>query len=329
MNTVRVSAFFVATTVASLCALGACSNSSGGGSSAREDAGSDAGVDPAQACADLASATCKKLQACAPLFVATSFGDVASCSARAATSCRAALAAKGTSASPAHHEACGRAIDGESCNDVFAGNTPSACAIAPGALADGAACGEDAQCASAFCGGKAAGKYCGTCASAPAAGAPCNGGRCGPSLACGANGTCVKPGGDGASCDANTPCESTLSCGGGKCATPLASGATCDPKQTTTPGCQATAGLYCNALTTKCEAVTIASTNELCGVVHGKLAFCSALGHCRIPANTVQGVCIAAAADGAACNDTSGPSCMAGAHCVNAVCTPDDPAACL
>jgi hypothetical protein len=315
-------------TLALVLAAAACSSSSSsGGNTGDGGTGGDASVDPAKACNDLASAYCAKIQSCVPYFVEITFGDVPTCVSRASASCTTAAGATGTSATAGTNEACGTALSAESCDDILDGKPPTACVIAPGTLASGAACGEDAQCASAFC-GKPAGKYCGTCAAPPAAGAACVGGRCGPSLACGANAMCVTPGASGATCDANTPCLTTLSCGGGKCTTPVAAGATCDPKQMTTAGCQTTSGYFCNAATTKCEQVTIATANEACGIVHGGLTLCSGLGFCRGATSTAPGKCIAAAANGAACDDTMGPSCMAGAHCVNAICVADDPATC-
>ncbi len=313
-----------------IAAVAACSSSSSSPASSSDggaDSGDDGSVGGAQACAELATAYCTKIQSCAPVFVEVSFGDVGGCVARASQSCVNALGAKGTSASPATHSACAKAFGAAACDDLLDGKPPAACVIAPGTLADAAACGEDAQCHSAFC-GKPAGSYCGTCARPPAVGDSCIGGRCGLSLACGANGKCVAPGAIGATCDPNTPCLTTLSCGNGKCAAALAPGATCDPQQKTTAGCQATAGYYCNAVTTKCTLVTVGTTNQQCGIARNTLTLCSSAGYCRGATSTTTGVCIGAAADGAACNDTMGPSCMAGAHCVNAACKPDDPAMC-
>ena len=311
-------------------AAAACSSSSSSPAGSTDGGGADSGdasVGGAQACTDLATAYCTKVQGCAPIFVEVSFGDVAGCIARASQSCVTALVGNGTSASPATHEACAAGFASASCDDLLNGKPPSACVIAPGKLADAAACGEDAQCQSAFC-GKPAGAYCGTCARPPAAGDACIGGRCGLSLACGANAKCVTPGALDATCDANTPCLTTLSCGNGKCAAALAPGATCDPQQKTTPGCQTTAGYYCNTVTTKCTQVTVGTTNQQCGVARNGVTLCSAAGFCRGATATTPGVCIGAAADGAACDDTKGPACMAGSHCVSAVCKKDDPGAC-
>lgn len=307
-----------------LVAAAACSSSSSSNAPAVD---SGTAIDGPTACADLASAYCTKINSCAPLSLEIAFGDVATCTARGTATCKASLAAKGTSATPASHEACAKAIASESCDDAFTGKQPAACATAPGTLAADAACGEDAQCQSAFC-TKVGGAYCGKCATAPAAGADCSNGRCGAGLVCAANAKCVAPGALDATCDANTPCLATLSCHGGKCVTPVADGAACDPQQMTTAGCSPTSGDYCNALTKVCTKVTIATTNQQCGLARGGLTGCSAAGHCRVPMNMATGVCVAAAADGAACDDANGPSCMAGSRCTNAICKPDDPTSC-
>jgi len=49
---------------------------------------------------------------------------------------------------------------------------------------------------------------------------------------------------------------------------------------------------------------------------------CGAAGLC------VNGKCVAAAADGAACDATNGPPCMADAVCAGSKCVVPDPAAC-
>jgi len=307
-------------------ACSSSSSSSGGGST--DGGGADSSsLDPATACADLAAAYCAKFESCGQIPFELLVGDAGGCKARAAATCVAALGANGTSATAASTESCAQTLSSQSCDDFFNGKQSAACTVKAGTLADGAACGDDAQCKSAFC-GKMGGSYCGTCAAAPAAGAKCVGGRCGPGLACGANGNCVAPGDTGATCDANTPCKATLSCGGGKCTTPVATGATCDPKQMTTAGCDAAQGNYCNAITNKCTKAIVATTNQQCGVARGELTLCAADGFCRVPMNMTQGVCVAAAADGASCDAMTGPICMAGAHCVSGKCVADDPGSC-
>src|SRR5258706_1618965 len=113
---------------------------------------------------------------------------------------------------------------------------------------------------------------------------------------------CVVPGDTGAPCGATNPCKAALSCGAGMCKTPVAAGATCDPQQMTTAGCDVAAGNYCNTISKTCEKVTVSTTNQQCGVVRGSLTLCAADSFCRVPMNMTMGICIAAAADGAACD---------------------------
>jgi hypothetical protein len=47
-----------------------------------------------------------------------------------------------------------------------------------------------------------------------------------------------------------------------------------------------------------------------------------------VAAPTYEGTCVAAAADGAACDPTNGPMCTDPAVCVNSVCEVPDPTMC-
>jgi len=97
------------------------------------------------------------------------------------SSCVARLALPGTSLTAARLDACLAAARSLPCG---ARERPAECVVRPGALADGAACEDDAQCASTRCarafgspadGGAVVVPTCGRCTPAGRAGEPCGG----------------------------------------------------------------------------------------------------------------------------------------------------------
>ncbi len=122
--------------------------------------------------------------------------------ARFLRSCEARLSLRGSSLTASSVEACAAAAQQLPCD---ATTRPPACIVAPGALADGSSCSDDAQCASTRCsrafgtpadGGPVVVPACGTCTPAGRAGEPCAAGPAG----------CV----DGTECahvDGGTRCE--------------------------------------------------------------------------------------------------------------------------
>lgn len=145
--------------------------------------------------------------------------------------------------------------------------------IVPGALANGAPCYANAQCASSVC-LVAKGNTCGTCQPQPQAGDSCANVGCGRNLNCPvAAMVCEVLGQSGAACDRGNPCAAGFSCVGannammiqGKCQAAAGSvDAPCDPKQQVMPGCDVAKGLTCNN-TLNCVATTLAQTGGSCG----------------------------------------------------------------
>ena len=98
-----------------------------------------------------------------------------------------------------------------------------------------------------------------------------------------------------------------------------------------TNSCDTLAGLYCSTgATPVCTALGLPKAGEPCGLVNGALAVCAGGGHCSLNIGTGMGTCEAAAADGAACDDTNGPTCLSPAVCgaTSKVCTLPNPANC-
>jgi hypothetical protein len=97
-------------------------------------------------------------------------------------------------------------------------------------------------------------------------------------------------------------------------------GGTCDPKQATAPACSGSAGLTCDTQMLVCVPQPLASANQPCGLIGTTRTACSGGATCSIPQGETTGVCVAPAADGAACNVDSAPECETPARCVNGTC---------
>ncbi|MGZ3439973.1 MAG: hypothetical protein ACXVDD_10665 [Polyangia bacterium] len=288
-------------------------------------AGCGSSVTADQACSDLSHALCTQLSQCAPPLITSVYGDVATCETRAKLNCVPSLMAPSTSATPDKLDHCATAVTTLSCNALFTRDTPAACKPDPGKLVNGSACGDDAQCTSAYC-KKAAGQVCGVCGMRSPAGVACSvDDDCDFTLAC-AMSVCVAHGAVGATCDGGHPCATPNVCKGGVCATPAGAGQPCDP---VVKDCDATQALYCNPTTRICAQATFAGAGQPCGLVNGGFVGCSGSGHCKLGAASLMGTCLAPAADGAACDSTNGPDCVSPAQCIGAVCKLPNPAGCM
>lgn len=283
-----------------------------------------------QAATDIANAFCAKISACSPFYIQFAYGDVATCESRESALFGEALGASGTGWTPSAVEACVKAVPGATCDDTLGHNLPSACKAPPGQLAIGTACGDNAQCSSAYCNLGSNGK-CGTCAaSVGSAGAACYRDEdCVIGTVCvGADvtaaqavpGKCTVRAASGATCDTSHPCQATLVCKSGTCAAPDALSATCSQGT-----CDALAGDFCNKTTNgTCTKATFAATGGACGAVSGGITACSASGNCTGSPKS----CIAPAQDFGTCDATIGADCVPPARCIAHVCTRPTPATC-
>ena len=268
-------------------------------------------VSPAQACDAHIGAVCNLLQRCAGFSAQINYGDVATCRARNRIGCEETFSAKGVTFLAEQMSTCAASFAGLSCQDLFSDNLPAACDFPAGTLPNGSVCGDE-QCQSGACRMTSA---CGTCAATVPAGSSCaNGERCADGLKCASNGMCVSPGAAGAPCGVSLPCKSPLACRNGTCSAASAAGGACNQSS----DCDPTAGLLCNGGT--CQAVSFADAGQPCGFIAGGVTLCRASGFCRMVQGQASGTCVAAAADGATCNDLSGPSCMPPAACINGTC---------
>ena len=287
--------------------------------------GGDNGPSADQACADVAQARCNLRSMCTSgVGVTRNYGDMNTCIAREKVNCLDGLGAPSTGNTAMAVEACARVLPTQACSDFFLNNTPPQCLVT-GKIAAGGACAFSGQCATTLC-LIPDNVACGTCQAQPAAGASCATTGCGRGLSCD-NRTmmCVVPGTMGAMCSSSAPCATGFSCVGATATTMGACmpagttvGATCDPRARTAAGCEGAIGLYCNAMTMKCAMEAFAAANASCGTstADGTVTACSASGQCVGATATMLGTCKAPAADGAACDLTNGPPCLAPARCV-------------
>lgn len=276
---------------------------------------------PEGACDQLVNAICSKLNECAPLLVRLSYKDVNDCVARQKDQCVKSANAPSSGATPSAVSACASAYSSATCDTVF--GPLDACKTPAGQLADGAPCGDGAQCAGRRC-NTTAGSQCGACTTKAGAGANCDSSSdCDESLRCAQNGKCVAPSKAGAPCGETQPCVAPLVCSKGTCATGAGAGASCANGET----CDAVKGLFCESQSKVCKELKLAKAGETCGFVDGTIVGCEAAGKCKVTTGQMTGTCQAAVADGAACT-ADGPDCQAPADCVNGVCTIPDPLAC-
>jgi hypothetical protein len=276
------------------------------------------------AVSDASAAYCARAAACAPAYVTLAYGTTTECAERLAASLLPGLTASGSNETAEQVEACATALSSASCADLLGRNLPSVCTPTPGTLADGTACAEDSQCVGGRC-HIAAGTVCGTCGEPSAAGTACSqDDDCADGMQCASNARCVVDGAMGAACDATHPCNAVYGCIAGVCTTPGAANAPC----TTSDECDELHGIFCDG--TRCTAVAFAPTSAACGLVSGVLTTCEGPGaFCQgETAPSYQGTCIAAAADGATCDATNGPTCTDPAVCVNGTCELPDPTMC-
>ncbi len=269
--------------------------------------------------------------------------------------CKAVIAAPGSGLSESYVSTCADAVS--STTGCSVGSLP-ACKTPTGKLADGAACGDDIQCASGDCKTTSSGSglSCGTCAKVAkegeACGVPPDSLSCGPDLKCSnqvcvknvpipAGGACSFSGAPGANCASGTVCNAPLTPNAtGTCAPLPKKGETCtvacetglacsggkcvdrlDVGGTCTSSGDCKSGLYCDG-TKKCATPTIAKVGEPCGSSQVK---CDTGLSCE-QTGTDQSTCVALKKNGEACAPTD--KCASFLVCVNGTCAPDDPGLC-
>lgn len=318
--------------------LPAGSGGGGGGGGAPPIASCEFGADPTVSgvCAELACVACEAEASCDPFGFSTRWASPEECQSRTVLLCKKQLAAPGVNATLESFSACAQGKAALSCADYLAERWPASCELAPGAVADGGACGFDAQCAAGFCHKEFHSSTCGVCRP-PAAGDDCNEHltSCGPGLVC-IGGTCVAYGGPGADCTGLAVCEPSLVCSAGTCAAPQGAGQPCLGSYGD-DDCDRLHGLACDELSLTCKPIPVAGTGGSCGQLASSDPMSAVQPVCGPESSCIvhdspPGSCEARPADGESCVQSdptaNARSCRPPALCADGLCTVADPAAC-
>jgi hypothetical protein len=279
-------------------------------------------VSATQACADVASARCQKLQQCNPQSLLNIYGDLGTCTSTQASTCVSNLAAIDTANTPAHTEGCAQATPSQTCDDFALGNVPAPCTPPAGPRDAGSDCAVSGQCATANCLVPKT-SVCGTCAAPPGLGDDCFNNSCGPGLLCNkVSFVCVAPVAAAAACDDSSECAPGLTCIGntstvlGACVALAALGASCNIADGGSR-CDGRIGLYCNTEAGKvCAPVATASSSQQCGTVDGGVIDCLSDSFCEKAMGSTAGTCVPPAAAGLPCDTVNGPNCTLPSRCV-------------
>jgi hypothetical protein len=277
------------------------------------------------ACKAFSVALCNRLAACASSAISSSYGDLATCTARNTSVCLTRQQTTDVVSSATGLGPCTQLLPNVDCSALLDNALPSGCRYAPGARPDGQSCSDDGQCASTRC-SRAADAMCGVCAELAPAEAACNADSdCASGLVCTTDQVCRAPSVMAASCDAAHPCVFPLSCANAHCGAALASGASCDPAN---DQCDHYASLACSAAPSTCSPWLQAQPGQACGYTSTGWAVCTGGGTCRIASGAIAGSCDTPLADGAACVVGSGPACLTLARCIGGVCRLPSPGEC-
>jgi hypothetical protein len=281
----------------------------------------------------MAGATCDALEACGSLLLPSLFGDRATCLARLAEGCAEDQGVPGTSRTLADIAACAGAMATASCHELLISRYPAACAVKPGARADGAACGSDWQCQSTHC--RRSGD-CGVCAPRAGEGGACTtDSGCLPAMRC-TGVMCATPGevcsgsadpAPWALCASDSYCSRPVS--GGSCVVKYGPEGGCETGVLTNGGllteaCDLVKGVACNPASKTCRFARVVRAGEACGLVDGYVGICAGRGRCVSPvplSTSLTGICAEPAADGAACGTAAdGAACVPPARCEVGMC---------
>jgi hypothetical protein len=266
------------------------------------------------ACDHFVQVLCDQLDKCAPFSIKMQFGDKPTCQSRMKPGCLNTLKDPGTTNTASRLDACVQKAQAQSCDDLFNHVVPDECRAMPGALADGAACGDDGQCQNAHCDKQ--GEVCGVCRQR----ASCNYDvDCASGSICSV-GKCVQRVSRGGSCASEEPCAYGLACDGTTCQPVREAGQSCT--ETIQGGnCDSTQGDYCDLDTKICGVSVLADIGQKCGPDGGSWWI-----SCVAGAACSNNLCVAVPADGDPCNPDIG--CLAPARCTNSRCVMPDTSTC-
>ena len=275
-----------------------------------------------EACKAWASARCAATDRCAHPFLVIDSGDVPRCEGLKAVECVSVAAAEGSGATAASITACAKEIKDVACSALDRLPPTGACAPPKGSRPDDASCIDDEQCASGFCGRSRGSSTCGACKPAATTGASCGKTYCAVGYSC-VSSTCQRRAELGGACSgtgASGSCQPWLSCVAGKCATPEnAVGAACSSLGDA-PDCDWRLGLYCDDLSNKCKAATVAKEGESCASDDGTMHICAGGLICRRADQKSGSRCVVRPKAGEACDEAKGLYCASPYRCLGSKC---------
>lgn len=310
INKIKI-VFFTGIMLAAGCGDGGDTTNAGSGTATPSG-------DPQTDIANAIQIQCELLNRCLGPFLEITYGDVATCKARGVLEIKDPASYEGSTTTSVDIVNCANALKTADCSLLQGDEPPAACKIKAGTLADGKSCIKSLQCQSTHC--KQIGSDCGVCGQKSAAGEPCSNSQdCAEGLKCiqGAQeSVCGAPVVVGGKCTGGD-CIPGYACVNDICVLPetkagqpCSSGAQCD----------SFAGLLCHPLTKVCTAIKQAEAGASCGLLENDYVACKGGGKCKIPQGKTSGSCVAAAADGAACDPEQGIDCLEPAECTNGLC---------
>lgn len=318
------------------------------------------------ACVAFGDGLCNPLAQCAPIFFSyMAVTGAADCSARMQLACHQILNAPGSNIQPALFAAYGALLATQTCDTNPSNEFEPPQNVTPecgdyGDFVDGKQCYGGGQCAGAqctidddqvcgVCSHGTAGTPCfedddcdddfyctpaSVCAGRAVIGQPCTTAKCVQGAFCNAAKQCVAQGNVGAPCTDAGACLDSLVCGvNGQCKVPTKGkvGASCNPLES--GSCDSNFDLYCGPGQICVQHVPPAP-GQPCGIYAGDAGLvvelaCSGGAWCIVPPNgNGKGTCMSAAADGAVCNQSTGPRCKINADCIAGHCVVADATTC-
>ena len=218
-------------------------------------------------------------------------------------------------------DGCKASLASRACNET----TDNAACAFKGMLADGVACGVNAQCASGSCFYAATNGVvadCGICTARAVEGQSCAASACAGGLNCKKSSKCVVPAAVNGACTDSFDCAGVLECVEAKCVAPLPKGAACT--ETSAPAHHAMARRGSSA----CRRARRRTRASRCGFIEAEntVKACQR-SSCATAGNANSGTCVAFKPAGAACSPQDVP-CDSGLECRSGTCKQPDASVC-
>lgn len=304
------------------CAVFGCSSSASSGGGVAVPDGGVAVV--GSAAKVLARAVCDRAAVCSTAALAA-IGGAETCESGVEQTVGGLAAVKGSTWDDDAFRSCAQRVAATPCPLFRVDDAIANCGERVGTLAEGDACAFGWQCATGACGSEGV-DGCGACVKKSVAGDSCATSSCTDGFLCtGPEVACQRVPSLGEPCV--DLCSGDLACLDGSCRTVDRTGVPCtgdDPFSSRE--CAGTAGLVCNPISGRCEAMRVAAEVGapcLLDRISGTVTVCGAGLYCRIvDASRFAGECAVRTTLGSACVEGEGfpGSCPFPSQCVGGVC---------